>query len=152
MLHKTIPKYVNEKEVSEITGIALATLRNDRFLSKGIPYIKLGKSVRYNLKDVIVLLDKIDFNDAEDSHIVSQVYEDLLLRLGKEHGIAGEFYTPRPIVRLMTKLVNPEIGETVFDPFCGSCGFLVESYKLMMESKNLTVEDYEFLQKETFYA
>ena len=106
----------------------------------------------YNLKDVIVLIDEIDFNDAEDSHVVSQVYEELLLKLGKEHGIAGEFYTPRPIVRLIVKMVNPEIGETVFDPFCGSCGFLAESYKLMGGSKDMTVEDYETLQKETFYA
>ena len=106
----------------------------------------------YNLKDVIALIDGIDFNDAEDSHVLSQVYEDLLLRLGKEGGIAGEFYTPRPIVRLMVKIVDPKIGETVFDPFCGSCGFLVESYKHMMKSRNITVEEYEKLQKETFYA
>jgi len=104
----------------------------------------------YNLKDVISLIDGIDFNDAEDSHVLSQVYEDLLLRLGKEGGIAGEFYTPRPIVRLMVKIVAPQIGESVFDPFCGSCGFLAESYKLMMGSKNITVEEYEKLQKETF--
>ena len=57
----------------------------------------------YNLKDVIALLDDIDFNNAEDSHVLSQVYEELLLRLGREGGVAGEFYTPRPIVRLMVK-------------------------------------------------
>jgi type I restriction enzyme M protein len=106
----------------------------------------------YNLKDVIALIDGIDFNNAEDSHVLSQVYEDLLLRLGKEGGIAGEFYTPRPIVRLMVKIVDPKIGETIFDPFCGSCGFLVESYKHMIGSKNITVDEYERLQKETFYG
>ncbi len=106
----------------------------------------------YNLKDVISLLGEIDFNNAEDSHVLSQIYEELLLRLGREGGIAGEFYTPRPIIRLMVKIVEPKIGETVFDPFCGSCGFLVESYKWMLESKELTVEDYEKLQRETFYG
>jgi type I restriction enzyme M protein len=106
----------------------------------------------YNLKDVISLIDGIDFNDAEDSHVLSQVYEDLLLRLGKEGGIAGEFYTPRPIVRLMVKIVDPKIGETIFDPFCGSCGFLAESYKHMIGSRNITVEEYEKLQKDTFHA
>lgn len=104
----------------------------------------------YNLKDVIELLDQIDYNEAEDSHIISQVYEELLLKLGKEHGIAGEFYTPRAIVRLMVKLVNPQIGETVFDPFCGSCGFLVESYKLLKGTRELTYEEYSKLQNETF--
>jgi len=106
----------------------------------------------YNLKDVINLIDEIDFNNAEDSHIVSQLYEELLLKLGKEGGIAGEFYTPRPIVRLMVKIVNPRIGETIFDPFCGSSGFLAESYKRMKDSKELTVEDYETLQERTFNA
>lgn len=106
----------------------------------------------YNLKDVIALIDKIDFNDAEDSHVVSQVYEELLLKLGKEHGIAGEFYTPRPIVRLIVKMVNPQIEETVFDPFSGSCGFLAESYRLVMETKEMKVKEYETLQRETFYA
>jgi len=106
----------------------------------------------YNLKDVIALLNDIDFNNVEDSHVLSQIYEELLLRLGREGGVAGEFYTPRPIVRLMTKIVNPQIGEKILDPFCGSCGFLVEAYRHMCESKELTVEDYEKLQSGTFHA
>jgi len=106
----------------------------------------------YNLRDVISLIDDIDFNDAEDSHVLSQVYEDLLRRLGREGGVAGEFYTPRPIVRLMTRIVNPQIGERILDPFCGSCGFLIESYNLMTESRELTVDDYETLQKHTFHG
>jgi len=110
------------------------------------------KSV-YNLKDVINLLDTIDFNKAEDTHVLSQIYEELLLRLGREGGVAGEFYTPRPIIRLMVKIVNPKIGEKVFDPFCGSGGFLIESYNHMKESvKTLTIKQYEKLQKETFYG
>ncbi|MEM3731862.1 MAG: N-6 DNA methylase, partial [Candidatus Bathyarchaeia archaeon] len=84
--------------------------------------------------------------------VLSQVYEELLLRMGREGGVAGEFYTPRPIVRLMVKIVNPQVGEKVFDPFCGSCGFLVESYRHMMGSKEITVDEYELLQKETFYG
>jgi len=106
----------------------------------------------YNLKDVINLLDEINFNNVEDSHILSQVYEELLIKLGREGGIAGEFYTPRPIVRLMVKIIDPHINETIFDPFCGSCGFLIESYKQMIEERSLTVDEYEILQKDTFYG
>lgn len=106
----------------------------------------------FNLKDVIGLIDDIDFNNPDDSHIVSQVYEELLLRMGKEGGIAGEFYTPRPIVKLMVKIVKPEIGERILDPFCGSGGFLAESYNLMKSSKELTRNDYETLQRKTFYG
>jgi len=106
----------------------------------------------YNLKDVIDIIDQIDFQNVEDTHVVSQVYEDLLLRMGKEGGIAGEFYTPRPIVRFMVKMVKPKIGERVFDPFCGSGGFLAESYNYMKQSKELTLEDFEALQQRTFYG
>jgi len=106
----------------------------------------------YNLRDVINLVDKIDFNDAEDSHVVSQVYEDLLLRMGREGGVAGEFYTPRPVIRLMVKIVNPEVGHTILDPFCGSGGFLVESFNHIKESRELTVKDYQTLQQKTFHG
>ncbi len=106
----------------------------------------------YNLKDVIDIIDRVDFQRVEDTHIISQVYEDLLLRMGREGGVAGEFYTPRPIIRFMVKVVNPQIGETVFDPFCGSGGFLVEAYQRMSKSRELTLEDFESLQRNTFYG
>ena len=50
-------KYITEKEVADITGRALSTLRNERFLGKGIPYIKIGKSVRYKIDDVINFME-----------------------------------------------------------------------------------------------
>jgi len=106
----------------------------------------------YNLKDVIAILDKIDFQRLEDTHVVSTVYEELLLKMGQEGGIAGEFYTPRPIVRFMVRIVDPKIGETVYDPFLGSGGFLAESYLHMKGSRELTIEDHETLQRRTFYG
>ncbi len=106
----------------------------------------------YNLKDVIVIFSQIDYNNSDDSHILSQIYEDTLLKLGREGGLAGEFYTPRPIVRLMVKIVSPTIGESVLDPFCGSGGFLVESYKHMLESKEIGVRDYDFLQHKALHG
>lgn len=50
-------KYINEKKVSEITGLALPTLRNDRSTTRRIPYIKIGRSVRYDLQDVIAFME-----------------------------------------------------------------------------------------------
>lgn len=52
-----IPRYVNEKEVSRITGRAIQTLRNDRFRGQGIPYVKIGKAIRYQLSDVIDFME-----------------------------------------------------------------------------------------------
>ena len=50
-------RYVNENQVSKITGRAVQSLRNDRFLKKGIPYIKVGRSVRYDLRDVVDFME-----------------------------------------------------------------------------------------------
>jgi type I restriction enzyme M protein len=105
----------------------------------------------YNLRDVLDIVDGIDFHSQDDIHTVSHVYEDLLQRLGSENRMAGEFYTPRPVIRFVVHLVAPQVGETVYDPGCGSCGFLAESYELMKEHEQ-TVDDYEMLQQRTFYG
>lgn len=103
----------------------------------------------YNLKDVLDIIDGIDFHSQDDIFTISQVYEDLLQRLGNENRMAGEFFTPRPVVRFIVQLVNPQIGEKVYDPACGTCGFLVESHELMKQQEQ-TIEDYKTLQEHTF--
>jgi type I restriction enzyme M protein len=105
----------------------------------------------YNLKDVLSILNGIDFHSQDDIFSVSQVYEELLRRLGSENRLAGEFYTPRPVVRFMVELINPRIGETVYDPACGTCGFLAQAY-LWMKKDERTVEDHKTLQEKTFFG
>ena len=105
----------------------------------------------YLLREVIDIIDKINFSDPEDTHAISHIYETLLGKLGTEGGIAGEFYTPRHIIKLMVEIVDPEIGKTIYDPACGSCGFLIESYQDMKEHQKTTA-DYETLQKQTFFG
>jgi type I restriction-modification system DNA methylase subunit len=104
-----------------------------------------------NLRKVITLLSGIHFDNQQDTQIVSQIYEVLLSRLGTEGGIAGEFYTPRPIINFMVQVINPKIGETLYDPFSGSAGFLVEAFK-RMSVQELTLKDHETLQRFTFYG
>ncbi len=58
-MQTTTPQYLTEKQVAEMTGFALSTLRNNRFMQRGIPYVKVGKSVRYKLGDVIEFMDRI---------------------------------------------------------------------------------------------
>ena len=105
----------------------------------------------YNLKDVLEIINGIDFHSQDDIFTVSQVYEELLRRLGSENRLAGEFYTPRPVVRFMVEIAAPKIGETVYDPACGSCGFLAQSY-LYMKKNEQTIEDYRMLQEKTFFG
>jgi len=105
----------------------------------------------YNLKDVLAIVDEIDFKNLDDIHTVSYVYEGLLQKLGNENKMAGEFYTPRPVVRFMVKVIDPRIGETVYDPACGSCGFLVESFEHMKHQEQVTRDHHE-LQQETLFG
>ncbi len=69
MYQNTAPQYVTEVEVSKITGMALSTLRNDRWKSRGIPYCKIGKAVRYDLVDVIGFMNarKVRLNDTGEA-------------------------------------------------------------------------------------
>ncbi len=109
----------------------------------------------YNLRDVIAIVDEVDFQNRDDIYTVSHIYEDLLRRMGSESGITGEFYTPRPLVRFMVERVDPRVGETVYDPACGSAGFLVEAYLHMSavgERRGLTAAEGETLQRDTFHG
>jgi len=105
----------------------------------------------YNLKDVLSIINGIDFHTQDDIFTVSQIYEELLRRMGSENRSAGEIYTPRPVVRFIVELVNPQIGETVYDPASGTCGFLAQSY-MWMKGKERTIEDHNLLQGQTFFG
>lgn len=104
----------------------------------------------HNLKKVIAMIDEIDFSSPEDTHALSIVYEELLM-MGREGGAAGEYYTPRPIVKFMVRIIKPDIGQKIFDPFVGSAGFLVESYKFIIENRKIGTQEYEILQ-DSFYG
>ena len=64
----------------------------------------------------------------------------------------GEYYTPRPLIKAIVKVVNPEIGNTIYDGAVGSAGFLVEAFEYLKKSKKLSTSDSETLQNNTFYG
>lgn len=104
----------------------------------------------FNMAEVLDLIDNIDLNSTEDTHIVSQFYEESLLKMGAQGRQAGgEFYTPRPIIRLILKIINPKIGEKILDPFMGSAGFLAEAFLFLKNRQNLTAKEYKRLQYQT---
>jgi type I restriction enzyme M protein len=74
--------------------------------------------------------------------------------MGEKSGDGGQFFTPREIVRAMVKVVKPEVGETVYDPCCGTGGFLAQSYEFIIENGgySLTQEQIKFLKSRTFYG
>jgi len=100
----------------------------------------------YLLRDVLNKLEGIHFNSTEELHVLSRTYETLLKEMRDAAGDSGEFYTPRPVVKLMVALMDPRLGESVLDPACGTGGFLVEAYA-HMEEQCQTVKDRQTLQR-----
>jgi type I restriction enzyme M protein len=99
----------------------------------------------YLLRDVINKVNEINFTSSEQINILSHLYESILKELRDAAGDSGEFYTPRPVVKFMVKVINPHLGETLLDPAAGTGGFLVESY-LHLKNQCKTAEDYADLQ------
>lgn len=104
------------------------------------------------LRDAIAVVDTIDFHAPENVHTLSHLYESLLVRMGREGGMSGEFYTPRPIIQFMVEMVDPRLGETVYDPACGSAGFLVEAYAHMLANQVELTAQFRRLRDATFFG
>ncbi len=106
----------------------------------------------YNLREVINLIDELRFQTHVEKHEMSHLYESKIKNMGNAGRNGGEYYTPRPLIKTIVKVVAPKIGETVYDGAVGSAGFLVEAFEYLKTSKNLTTNDITTLQKNTFYG
>jgi type I restriction enzyme M protein len=106
----------------------------------------------YALRDVINKVDELRFLSNEDKHELSSLYEDKIKNMGNAGRNGGEYYTPRPLIKSIVKVINPQIGESVYDGAVGSAGFLCEAYDWMRNSKELSAAEYETLQANTFYG
>src|SRR5262249_25639934 len=84
-----------------------------------------------NLRDVLDKVDEISIDRVDDTHFftLSQVYEDLLLKMGEKNSDGGQFFTPREVIRAMVRTTDPQPGETGYDPCCGTGGFLAVAYE-----------------------
>ena len=105
----------------------------------------------FNLREVINMIDELHFESADDKHEMTVLYENNIQRMGNAGRNGGEYYTPRPLIRSIVKVVDPKIGETVYDPACGSAGFLCEAFNYM-EEKIASTTDNDILQHSTFYG
>ncbi|MFM6154842.1 MAG: N-6 DNA methylase, partial [Sphaerospermopsis kisseleviana] len=101
-----------------------------------------------NLLDVLDKVQEISNETVNTQSIfpLSQVFEGLLLRMGEKGNDGGQFFTPRPIISMMVKVINPKIGETVYDPGLGTGGFLAQSYEYMRGENNCKITNPKDLQ------
>jgi type I restriction enzyme M protein len=105
----------------------------------------------YSLRDALEIIDQLNFGSQEAKHELSDLYETRIKRMGNAGRNGGEYYTPRPLIRAMIKVVKPEIGETIYDGACGSAGFLCEAWDVMRRN-DLSAADWDTLQRRTFYG
>ena len=105
----------------------------------------------YTLRDVLQIVDGLSFGSSEAKHELSDLYETRIKRMGNAGRNGGEYYTPRPLIRAMIQVVQPQIGETIYDGACGSAGFLCEAWEHLRRD-DLSAKDWDTLQRKTFYG
>lgn len=109
-----------------------------------------------NLCDILDRVNEISIDHIDDRHFftLSQVYEDLLLKMGEKNSDGGQFFTPREVIRAMVRVIDPQPGETIYDPGCGTGGFLAQSYELLEKKLGTAVPSTELerLKHDTFYG
>ena len=107
----------------------------------------------YNLREIINLVDQLRFRTHAEKHEMSSLYEDKIKNMGNAGRNGGEYYTPRPLIKSIIKVVAPELGETIYDAALGSAGFLCEAFEYLKHKypNRSTAED-RTLQTKTFYG
>ncbi len=138
-LHRFKEKAANSKTLEYKIGEIFGEIKNR---------IQSG----YNLRDIIDHIDELRFGSQAEKHELSHLYEAKIKNMGNAGRNGGEYYTPRPLIRAMVQVVNPRIGETIYDGACGSAGFLCEAFDYLRAKPHLTTRDLKTLQEATFYG
>ncbi|MDA7633716.1 SAM-dependent methyltransferase, partial [bacterium] len=105
----------------------------------------------YSLRDALEYVDELQFRSQQQKHELSALYEEKIKRMGNAGRNGGEYYTPRPLIRAMIGVVDPKIGERIYDGACGSAGFLCEAYEYL-RALDLTADQLATLQRHTLYG
>ena len=109
-----------------------------------------------NFLDILDRVHDLKSEQVDQTHVftLSQVYESLLLKMGEKNNDGGQFFTPREIIRAMVRAIDPQPGETVYDPGCGTGGFLAQAYEYMEKrlGDKASASQLETLKHATFYG
>ena len=107
----------------------------------------------YKLREILNVVDGMHFRKYEEKHELSVLYENKIKNMGNAGRNGGEYYTPRPLITTIVKVVDPKIGETIYDGACGSAGFLVEAFNYLTQNQaRLSSAQMAMLQNNTFYG
>ena len=106
----------------------------------------------YNLREIVQHIDSLPFKSREDKHELSDLYETKIKNMGNAGRNGGQYYTPRALIRAMIKVIDPKVGERVYDPAVGSAGFLCEAFDYMKQRMDETTENMQILEEKTFFG
>jgi type I restriction enzyme M protein len=106
----------------------------------------------YALRDVVEVVDTLRFRSQKEKHELSHLYEAKIKNMGNAGRNGGEYYTVRPLIRAMVKVLDPKVGETIYDGAQGSAGFHCEAFDYLMAKKGLTTKDIKTIQERTFFG
>ncbi len=147
--------FVNKKLFPYLQGFTQrATGPNTIEYKIGQIFAELKNKIQsgYNLREIIDHIDELRFRSQAEKHELSHLYEAKIKNMGNAGRNGGEYYTPRPLIRAMIQVIQPKIGERIYDGAAGSAGFLCESFDYLKSKGKLTTKDMTTLQTRTFYG
>jgi type I restriction enzyme M protein len=106
----------------------------------------------YNLREIIEMTDELPFGSSSEKHELSHLYETKIKNMGNAGRNGGQYYTPRPLIRAMIEVIDPKIGEKIYDAACGSAGFLCEAYGYLYQRMEKTTTNLKTLQEHTLFG
>ena len=146
--------FVNGQLIPHLKGFRDRSVEADTLQYKiGEIFSEIANRFRsgYSLRDVLQIVDSLSFGSSEAKHELSDLYETRIKRMGNAGRNGGEYYTPRPLIRAMIQVVQPQVGDTLYDGACGSAGFLCEAWEYLRRD-DLSARDWNTLQRKTFYG
>ncbi len=149
-------QFVDLKLFPYLAGFKIKSIDNPKSIEYKIGEIfsELNNKIKsgYNLREIIEMTDELPFGSSKDKHELSHLYETKIKNMGNAGRNGGQYYTPRPLIRAMIEVVNPQVGEKIYDAACGSAGFLCEAYAYMYDRMERNTTNLKKLQENTLYG
>lgn len=157
-INKSLLPHLHSLDVDPRTSLPLAgATPKQRIIGRIMTAVeRVRVDSEANLRDILDKVHEISIDHIDDKHFftLSQVYEDLLLKMGEKNSDGGQFFTPREVIRAMLHTVNPSLGQTVYDPCCGTGGFLAIAYEHIARNLGPSARstDIDTLKHDTFFG
>lgn len=152
-----LTKFVNSKLFPYLKGFKanVNELKSAKYkIGNVFEYLDNRIASGHTLREVLDIVDTLNFQSQEELFELSHVYENLLQGMGSDGGNSGEFYTPRAVIKAVIEAIQPAPGQTIYDGAAGSCGFLIEAFEFIKNKcrNKLSTKQWQTLHEDTFFG